>query len=127
MLIAKLHRLSLPSRRVSDRASLPHAPGCYYVFRGWRLLYVGRAEKSIRTRWRGHDELPNLRQSDRVHYWRMWAVLVRDREAVDIRKFRPPLNGRMEPRDWRGRVVVWLVNLGCLAMGGAIAWALCVA
>lgn len=121
MLIHKLHRLLLPSVSVADRAKLPPCPGCYYVTRGLRILYIGRAETSIKSRWRRHHKTPKLRASDRIHYWVMYAVLVRDREAQDIDNFRPPLNGRMEPRDWRGRVAAMVIDLGCLVAGAVLA------
>jgi hypothetical protein len=121
-MIRKLHRLFLPSVHVSNRAKLPSKPGCYYVFRGLELLYVGRAETSIKSRWNDHHKLPKLRNSDRIHYWTMPAVFVRDKEAVDINRFNPPLNHRREPRVWRGQLAGLVLDLTCWMVLVVLAW-----
>ncbi len=122
MNVKKLHRKLLPSVKAFNRQALPHKPGCYYVFRGWDLIYVGRAETSIKQRWQGHHQLDNLKQSDNIHYWVMPRILIKDREAKDIRAFKPILNKRNEPRDWLGQMAGLIIDAGCWALSAAIAW-----
>lgn len=119
MLIAKLHRkYLLPSVRVIDRDRLPSKSGCYYVFRGSALLYVGKAT-NFRWRWANHQKLPKLRNGDRIHYWTMPKLLMHDREAVDICQFAPPLNYKIESRDWVGALAWFAMDSIWIAIAGA--------
>ncbi|MGL5720254.1 MAG: hypothetical protein ACRCYP_05625, partial [Alphaproteobacteria bacterium] len=79
---------------------LPNKPGLYYAVRGWRVLYIGKAEQSIRSRWQSHHKYEQLRNIGgvRLYYELVPKWRIADEEARLIQKWKPELNGRNEKR-----------------------------
>jgi excinuclease UvrABC nuclease subunit len=120
-----------------DRASLPRRPGIYYVYAGRgcfrrRLLYIG-ISKNLQERWSdnfGHGEHHKAVQlaslgATRIEYRIIENErLLRHEEAVEIAKYRPPLNSRMETPDrWlalNDKLSELLMDALWIAIGGLL-------
>lgn len=94
---------SLPLR---DKWELPRTSGVYYAIRGFKILYIGKST-NINARWNSyqfgqHHKLEELLQvNDSIgdidlHYCEWPAPLIGFIEAVEIRRFKPPMNKRVE-------------------------------
>jgi hypothetical protein len=95
---------SIPLR---DKWELPRVSGVYFCLRGWQILYIGKST-SIHHRWNSyrygeHHRLEELLQIDEaigdvdIHWCEYPEALIGFIEAVEIRRFRPRLNKRIEP------------------------------
>ena len=116
---------SLPSVDLADRASLPNIPAIYYAT-DWagQILYVGKST-NLYLRWNSrqygaHHKLHELSQyrGVKLHYWKRPLWRRRHDEAVEIKRFDPPLNDRAESKVW------WIsaidLTTDSLKIGGAI-------
>ena len=98
---------SLPSVDLADRASLPKITAVYYaVDRTGQILYVGKST-NLYLRWNNrrfgaHHKLHELSQyrGVKLHYWKRPLWRRRHDEAVEIKRFDPPLNDRDESKVW---------------------------
>lgn len=107
---------SIPLR---DKWELPKVSGIYYACRGWKILYVGKST-DIHSRWNSyrygeHHKLEELLRIDQnigdidLHYCEWAEPLIGFIEAIEIKRFEPPMNKRKE--------VVWdNLNLAVLVM-----------
>lgn len=106
---------SLPLR---DKWDLPRVSGIYYCLRGWKVLYVGKSS-NINARWNSyrygeHHKLEELLRIDEsigdidLHYCEWPEPLIGFIEAIEIKRFDPPMNKRYE-RVWDN------INLSVLA------------
>lgn len=97
---------SIPLR---DKWELPKMPGVYYCLRGWKVLYIGKST-NIHARWNSYqfgphhklDELIQINDSIGdidLHYCEWSEPLIGFIEAVEIGRFKPPMNKRYE-RVW---------------------------
>lgn len=94
---------SLPLR---DKWELPRTSGVYYAIRGFKILYIGKST-NINARWNSyqfgpHHKLEELIQvNDSIgdidlHYREWDEALIGFIEAVEIKRFAPPMNKRKE-------------------------------
>lgn len=94
---------SLPVR---DKWELPRISGVYYCLRGWKVLYIGKST-SIYHRWNSyrygeHHRLDELMQIDEsigdvdIHWCGWPEPLIGFVEAIEIKRFNPPMNKRYE-------------------------------
>ena len=101
---------SLPSVALAGRANLPDASGIYFVRVNGSIEYIGKAG-SFQSRWGNngghgpHHHLAELLKLDRysevsIAYWRRPRWRMGHDEAVAIRFYEPPMNGRMESPVW---------------------------
>ena len=116
---------SLPSVELADRASLPNIPAIYYATdRTGQILYVGKAT-NLYLRWNSrrfgaHHKLNELSQYHgvKLHYRQRPLWRLDHDEAVEIKRFDPPLNDRAESKVW------WIsaidLTTDSLKIGGAI-------
>lgn len=96
-----------PSVSLRNKARLPAKPGIYYVIQWWKPLnplYVGMSG-NLRARWNSrnygehhHYSALARRVGVRLHYRITRSRSTAERlEAIEIRRYRPPLNKRLEP------------------------------
>jgi len=92
---------SLPCVRLCDLELLPEFPGVYFVVSGENVLYIGKAEASIRSRWRQHHRKSQLVEfKDAVIYCKEARCSKQELKALEdaaILKFRPSLNQNRIP------------------------------
>lgn len=98
-----------PSLPLRDKWELPRTSGVYYAIRGFKILYIGKST-NINARWNSyqfgpHHKLEELLQvNDSIgdidlHYCEWDEALIGFIEAVEIKRFNPPMNKRKE-RVW---------------------------
>lgn len=109
-LIHLLRILSYPSVPLTQLDQLPPEPGVYYAVRLWRVEYIGLSE-NLRQRWmaqgnRAHHHKRRLQELPwlRLHYRVLPLERIKLAEAVEISRFRPPMN-RVQPNIARLRPV----------------------
>lgn len=87
--------LALPWVGWEDRDLLPPAPGLYFVLVDGQVIYIGRSNTSLRTRWK---QYPLRRVFEEYGPFRVAFVRIADIDAVKpaekqaIRAMRPLLN-----------------------------------
>ncbi len=86
---------SFPSVEVNERANLPEIAAIYFVLNSSReIQYIGQS-KNINSRWRYHQKLKELKDTNdiRIAYMAISDVdLLFEVEQALIRHFNPPLN-----------------------------------
>jgi hypothetical protein len=108
MRLFDLHPVLRPSVALKHRRKLPAKPGVYYALQWWkpfaRPLYIGESS-NINARWGGrnygnhHQRFAlSSRFGVRLHY-RVTAnkSAAQRLEAIEIRRYQPTLNSRLEP------------------------------
>ncbi len=96
-----------PSVSLRNKSKLPPKPGIYYAIQWWKPLkplYVGMSG-NLRARWNSrnygehhHYSALARRFGVRLHYRITRTRSAAERlEAIEIRRYRPPLNKRLEP------------------------------
>jgi hypothetical protein len=92
--------LALPFVTWETRKTLPDVPGLYFVISGEWVIYVGKSERSIRSRWIQRAE---RRRMLVFGHFRIAYMAIEDpstigaREIEAIRAFSPPINGAHIP------------------------------
>ena len=106
----------LPSLPLKSKNLLPNKPGLYYAVQGWRVLYIGKAETSLRSRWQNHHKFQALSKirGVRLYYELVPKWRIADEEARLIQRWKPSMNGRVEKRKFWVQVFDWIVLIGFL-------------
>lgn len=125
--------LLMPHVSLKNLKALPQEPGVYYAIKGAKILYIGKA-RNLRQRWcatgqREHHQLYQLKAIGgvRLHYRvRRSDTAAKRREAHDIKRFKPPMNDRIEkppfsPIDW---LLEMLSDLTVAILLGAVLYTL---
>jgi DNA-binding XRE family transcriptional regulator len=99
--VRTINPLDLPSVELSERATLPDAPGIYFVLSGdSTILYIGRAT-SIAERWRAHHRTFQLSTMQNIRI--AWVIVLDDMDLLSaieqacIAYFMPTLNDHSVP------------------------------
>jgi hypothetical protein len=95
-----------PSVPLRDKMQLPRLSGVYYCLRGWQVLYIGKST-NMYQRWNSfqygeHHKLEELMKIEEtlgdidIHYCLMPVWLIGFDEAIEINRFKPKLNKKIE-------------------------------
>ena len=114
----------LKSVSLENLKNIPSISAVYYAVSNRQILYVGKSS-NLYLRWNSrkygvHHKLRDLRQHENVRvYWNPRPLWRLDHdEAVEIKRFDPPLNDRDESKVW------WIsaidLTTDSLKIGGAI-------
>lgn len=93
--LSNLDPWSLPSVSINDVQSLPLVGGVYFGLKDRRVLYIGKAERNLRGRWKNHHRLGQL---TRIGGCRVAYLIIDERATIKpieeelIRLFNPELN-----------------------------------
>ena len=124
-----LRVLSYPCVNKNELGSLPREPGIYYYVCLFKVLYVGQST-SLYHRWnhkgdwkhKHRDSFVNSRFA-RLHYRKVKRSKLDLVEALEIKRFDPPLNIQKPNPDkyktWIGRVmeeVYWIAGIAVLGL-----------
>ena len=107
MNLDSVNPFDLPCVRLRDRSCLPNGAGIYFVLSGnATVLYVGKAI-GIKSRWQQHHRLAEFRSLPDVTI--AWLEVksvdsLSDIERALICRFRPSLNGTVQPSRNKGSV-----------------------
>ena len=124
-MIDLLRILTYPSVPLTQVNDLPRQPGIYYAVRGFEIQYIGLS-KSLRHRWTATGSKVHHRKAQlsrmggvKLHYRLCQAHELGYLEALEIRRFNPPLNVvKPIPENhltWRIRLQSLPVVIGALA------------
>ena len=99
-IVKQLDLAALPTVDFANRDRLPNLPGLYFVLKNGSPIYIGKAQKSFKTRWLTHHrslELNELQSQGKIEiaYWDLSGVSENLRAVEDAacRFFNPALNG----------------------------------
>lgn len=139
-LLHKFRVFTYPHVLLKDVHCLPHTSGLYYCRQGMNILYIGYSG-NLYHRWNSvlygeHHKYNELLEYDergdhvRIHYRPMPKYKIGFEEAVEIRRFKPCLNKRMEsrfanlnPYVVRDLLVFWVSFLTFMSIGiGSTVW-----
>ena len=124
-----LRVLSYPNVNKNELKNLPSESGIYYYIRFFKVLYVGQST-SVYHRWNNkgdwkhkhRDSFINSRFA-RLHYRTVRRSKLDLVEALEIKRFDPPLNIQKPNPDkyktWIGRVmeeVYWIAGIAVLGV-----------
>ena len=105
--IAHLMKIrNYPSVPLKDKDQLPREAGLYFCVRGWQVMYIGKST-NLNYRWNSwqygeHHKFEELREIEEaigdvdIHYCILPSWRIGFDEAVEIQRFKPKLNKRIE-------------------------------
>ena len=114
--------------KLSETSKLPRNSGVYYAVgaKTNTLYYVGKAV-NLKGRWQKHEhrkDLERLHEPIVLHYRKLPFYSIRNVEAEEIKRYRPPINNRNETTKFS--LGVWLdrwlplLTLFCLSVALAL-------